>query len=88
MKSQIDMVPFDDGKTIKSYLDLDDRLVMEFKLQNTGSVDEMVTITGFVHNMFGFTQPFVLTGIRLNVGVTKLIRSSDYGIVFDMPFYK
>lgn len=88
IKSQINMLPFDDGKIVKSYLDLDDKLIMEFKLQNTGSVDEMVTITGFVHNMFGFTQPFTLTGIRLNVGMTKTIRTSEYGIVFDMPFYK
>ena len=61
------MLPFEDGKIVKSYLDIDDKLIMEFKLENTGSVDEMVTITGFVRNMFGFTQPFVISGVRLNV---------------------
>lgn len=39
------MLPFDDGKTVNSYLDIDDKLVLEFKLQNTGSVDEMVSIS-------------------------------------------
>ena len=88
MKSQVEMLPFEDGKIVKSYLDIDDKLIMEFKLENTGSVDEMVTITGFVRNMFGFTQPFVISGVRLNVWIIKTIRTTDYGILFDMPFYK
>ena len=88
LKSNIVALPFDDGKTVKSYFDVNDKFVMDFNLQNTGSVDEMITIKWNVHNMFGFTQPFMLTGIRLNVGMTKLIHTSDFGITFDMPFYK
>ena len=88
IKSKIAILPFEDGKTVKSSLDVNDKLVMEFKLQNTGSVDEMVNIRWTVHNMFGFSQPFTLTGIRLNVGITKTINTSEYGVLFDMPFYK
>ena len=44
IKSKIAILPFEDGKTVKSSLDVNDKLVMEFKLQNTGSVDEMVNI--------------------------------------------
>lgn len=73
---------------VRYYFDDKGELVVEFTLQNSGTIDEMIAISGVVYNSFGFTQSFAMTGIRLDAGLTRTISTKEYGISFVLPFYK